>query len=76
MAPLAITIKNKSVMIPVILYRMLMATAVVGGGPPGLASLAVPLLALEEFTAIVAGKLLFGWRLLNNVFESWDEIIE
>ena len=34
MAPVAIIIKNSKVIIPVILYRMLMATAVVGGGPP------------------------------------------
>lgn len=27
-------IRNSKVMIPVILYRMLMATAVVGAGPP------------------------------------------
>ena len=57
-APLAMTIKNNSVMSPVILYRMLIATAVVGGGPPpGPPSLFVPL--LEMLCAIVAGRRVF-----------------
>jgi hypothetical protein len=34
MAPVAMIIRNNKVMIPVILYRILIATAVVGAGPP------------------------------------------
>jgi hypothetical protein len=33
MAPVAMMIRNSKVIIPVILYRMLIATAVVGAGP-------------------------------------------
>ena len=76
MAPLAMTTRNSNVMIPVMLYRMLMATAVVGGGPPGLPEADVPFPVLEVFNAMRAERLLFGWRAVSNEFESVAETME
>ena len=77
MAPLAMTTRNNSVMIPVMLYRMLMATAVVGGGPPGAPSAEVPFALLEVFNAMRAVRLLlFCCRVVSNEVESLAEVIE
>ena len=75
MAPLAMTIKNSNVMIPVILYRMLIATAVVGGGPLAGPPLLFPPL-FEGLCAMVAGRVLFAWSRVDNVFESLLEVME
>jgi hypothetical protein len=74
MAPLAITIRNSNVMIPVMLYKMLIATAVVGGGPPGVVSL-VTVELLELLKDMRAASEPFGFKALSRTLESPDEIM-
>jgi hypothetical protein len=54
MAPVAIMIRNNKVMIPVILYRMLIATAVVGAGPLASAALEGELCWVVVALALIA----------------------
>lgn len=74
MAPLAITTKKSSVIIPVILYRMLIATAVVGGGPPGVPSAPSVVALLEPLndTSAESGPAL---RAPSSDLESEEETI-
>jgi hypothetical protein len=74
MAPLAMMTRNSSVMIPVMLYRMLMATAVVGAGPSGLVEL-VLLAGSVLLIPITAPMVEFCCRLLYRLVESARDVI-
>lgn len=74
--------KNNKVMIPVILYRMLIATAVVGAGPPSLfvpvGELVSPGVVIVEFAVIRAemGDVVTSWIVDNRRSESWLDVME
>lgn len=74
MAPLAMMMRNSSVMIPVMLYRMLMATAVVGAGPASLVGLEL-LSGAVLLIPITAAREEFCCRLLYRLFESATDVI-